>query len=416
MKKVISLFLLVILVMCFAGCNSSSNNLIFENKYIENQDNQYMYENGIGITPLQKGQDEYYYLYNHFLYFIDNETFTVNPICSKSDCLHDKETITDKISKCNAFISNYGPEKIRYYDGSLYYISADVDLEKYSEALKKYNIATQSVDTVLTFKKGIGDWTIHRGYLYYSNFKTTNEEDSIEDDEIINNEYLYRIALGKSENDSEPLFDFEKVGLSVLDTFNMHAYGNYVYYDAVTAPKGTSIDELDDEEVIFGKRYAYNILNGEQVCLNDVIGENIIPYYSFYKNKIVYGIDCNICTCDLDGENSKVLFTYDKKLRQYTKFSDGKYFYFENTDHIADDDYKSTYLVYNFKGEKINTVNMPFYISYTAPSDNNYIIFSSDQFGAELFEPSGNAQLYVIDKSKINSESKLKAKSIYKFN
>ncbi len=414
MKKVISLFLLVILVMCFAGCSSSSN-IIFENKYIENQDNQYMYESGDGLTPLQKGQDGYYYLYNHFLYFIDNETFSVNPICSKSDCLHDKETITDKISKCNAFISNYGPEKILYYDGSLYYISADVDLDKYSEALKKYNIATQSVDTVLTFKKGIGDWTIHRGYLYYSNFMSLNDEDSIESDEIINNEYLYRIALGKSENDAEPLFDFEKGGLSVLQTSNMHAYGNYVYYDAITAPKGTSIDDLDDDEATFGKRYAYNILNGEQVCLNDVIGENIIPYYSFYKNKIVYGSyepkDFNIYICDLNGENSKKLFTYDKKLRQYSKFSDGKYFYFENTDHIADDNYKSTYLVYNFKGEKINTVNMPFDMSYTTQTDNNYIIRSSDPFGTVE-----NDQLYVIDKSKINSESKLKAKSIYKFN
>jgi hypothetical protein len=410
MKKLISLILLIVLVLPICGCGGSNSNLIFENKYVENQDNQYMYQSGVGITTVQQGDNIYYYLHNHFLYLVDEENYSVNPICNKTDCLHEKETIPDKVSTCNAYIDNYGPDKIQYYDGNIYYISSETIDDETVTHLKKFNISTQSKDIVFTFKTDIGEWIIHRGYFYY--------EDTLAykgDDECTGS--VDRVALDKSEKDSEILFDFDKSGLSLFQTSNMQAYGNFVYYDAITAQKGISIDDLDSDDDMLGKRYCYNIESGEQICLNDVIGKNTIPYYGFYNNKIIFGSyetkDCNIYTCDLDGKNIEKLFTYDKKLRTYTKFSDGKYFYFENTDlALTDENYKSTYLVYNFKGEKINTVKMPFDMSNHIPFDNNYIIRSSDPFG----ETVDNDKLYLIDKSKIGSSPELKAKSIYKFN
>ncbi len=417
MKRAICFGLVLSLLFLIAGCenNNQTGNIRYENKYIENQDNQYMYQNGGGISNVQHGDGGYYYLHNHYLYYIDENDFSVFPICNKTDCLHDKETISEKAGYCNARIDNTAVvEKIQYYDGNIYYVSSGDGTESYDVVyLKKFNIGTQSVDTIFTFKTVIDDWIIHRGYFYYANSLVYNT-DSVEKEYVEDTGSVCRVALGKSEEDSEKLYDFGKNGLSVLQAYNMHAYGNFVYYNAVTVNKKTDISDFDMTDDI-GKRYCFNIKSEKQLCLNDRLGEEKISYYGFYNNKILFGSfnknNCNVYACNLNGNNREKLFAYDKKLKAYTKFTDGKYFYFENQNrNVNDTNHKSVYLVYDLKGKKVNTVKMPFEMVTQIPFDSNYVIWNP-----KISDSTKENKLYVINKTEIASKSGLKSRLIYKF-
>ncbi len=402
MKRLIIISTLLTLFIFITGCgNNQTEKIIQDNKYISGQDNQYMYSDVWYGTPLQHGDEGYYYVRNKFLYFIDEESFDVYPLCNKSDCLHDKEPDETKKYSCNAYIDCYSDSagyKIQYYDGSIYTIFENQN-DNYSLFLRKFDIKNQTIEDLFKLDTPyIDDWIIHRGYLYYCDSVVTkigeNGEESSDSDCA-----LYRVDISKSDSETEKISNYEELGLSLQQATNMQAYGNYVYYDTETVKRGTDILSADND-TFENKRYCYDIENNKNFCLSDIVKYNEPRFCGFYNDKIIYiaGKYC-VFSCDLDGENTTTLFKYSEKYAGNI-LTDGKYIYSVDFSKGGD-----VYNVFDGKGKLLNRVKMPFVVDPIVPFDSNYIIYCED----------GKTELKAVDKSTIAKDDKLKAKVIYKF-
>ena len=398
MKRIICLMIIVIVVMC--GCQNDKN-IITENRFIENQDNQYMYSDVWYGTTLQHSSDGYYFLKDNFLYFIDEKDMSVYPLCNKADCLHDRETDDRKKQGCNAYITgDYLPaeQKIQYYNNSIYYID-NTKIETEGLILKRIDIDTQRTESVYTVKTMfIDDWIIHRGYFYYAQSVITTQ-DSDGKEKVETDSAVYGVDL-EDNSSSRCISDFDKMGLDLQKTENLQAYGNYVYFDCSTVEKGTDI--LDSDNSSFqDKRYVYDIEKNKCYCLADKVKGDSPTFCGYYNDKIIClsGGNC-IYTCDLNGENTKKLFDYDKRYYGYNIFTDGRYIYFEEMEKE-----QGIYYVFDGKGKVLNRVKMPFIIDPQLPYDENFIVrFIED-----------NSTLQIVSKKDIATKKKLTSKIIYDF-
>ena len=190
------------------------------------------------------------------------------------------------------------------------------------------------------------------------------------------------------------------MGLDLQQTENLQAYGNYVYFDCSTVKKGTDI--LDSDNSSFqDKRYVYDIEKNKCYCLADKVKGDSPTFCGYYNDKIIYlsGGNC-IYTCDLNGENTKKLFDYDKRYYGYNIFTDGRYIYFEEMEKE-----QGIYYVFDGKGKVLNRVKMPFIIDPQLPYDENYIVrFIED-----------NSTLQIVSKKDIATSKNLTARAIYNF-
>ena len=80
------LFIISVLFILTCGCGSRE----LPNTYVEGSDFQYM-QVGSGAATVQQTEDGCYVIRNGYLYYIEEGTDIRLPLCSKADCLHDKE-------------------------------------------------------------------------------------------------------------------------------------------------------------------------------------------------------------------------------------------------------------------------------------------------------------------------------------
>lgn len=69
----------------------------------------------------------YYFTANRFLYYAGEDTMSPVPVCSRPECLHDRETDPEKIALCNAYFEPYmrGDAAVFFSDGRLYVLTPD---------------------------------------------------------------------------------------------------------------------------------------------------------------------------------------------------------------------------------------------------------------------------------------------------
>ena len=79
------------------------------------------YQTSHTVSAFAKGPKGYYVRLGDFVYYCDFETQTLIALCNRPDCLHDKETDSEKRSECTAYVA-YGSvnDGLQYYDGKLY--------------------------------------------------------------------------------------------------------------------------------------------------------------------------------------------------------------------------------------------------------------------------------------------------------
>lgn len=104
--------LLVLLAAMLSGCGAGEA----ADTYVEGSDYQYMqWVNGMFFPKVQQTEDGCYFLYEGYLYYLDEQTDTILPLCSKADCLHEQEqrlpdirTVAEEkewLDRCNACVS-----------------------------------------------------------------------------------------------------------------------------------------------------------------------------------------------------------------------------------------------------------------------------------------------------------------------
>lgn len=138
MKKrasTLSFFVLAFVLLLYS-CGTQA----LPNSYIPNSDHQYM-QVGSGAATVQQTEDGCYVIRNGYLYYIEEGTDILLPLCSKADCLHDKEAKIpllhtkkeeqERLDKCNACVDamEMDDATICYSDGYLYCLNPIARIE-----------------------------------------------------------------------------------------------------------------------------------------------------------------------------------------------------------------------------------------------------------------------------------------------
>ncbi len=125
MKKLLFYVSAFILLLGITGCGRKN---YLPDTYVEESDFQYMRQGSMDLQPdMQKGEKGYYFRHDAFIYYLDEETEKLLPLCNRVDCLHDMETEPARYETCNAYVQPYGGQScstgFEYYKGYLYYIA-----------------------------------------------------------------------------------------------------------------------------------------------------------------------------------------------------------------------------------------------------------------------------------------------------
>ncbi len=86
----VSIFLLIL-----SGCGKDT----LPDSYIEGSDFQYMRQGDTDWEPqMQRGEKGYYFRQGEFVYYLDDGTGLLLPLCNKVDCLHDREKDMERLT------------------------------------------------------------------------------------------------------------------------------------------------------------------------------------------------------------------------------------------------------------------------------------------------------------------------------
>lgn len=403
MRRYISLFVVMVGVIFFSGCNRQK--LKYEDTYIAGQDFPYMYYGSsyeFGVNTIET-EDGYYKMVNQFIYYIDKNNMQTTPLCGKADCLHDQET-AEKRNECNAYTnSNDG---YLYQSGEyMYYMAHDYDKENDKWKMNLYQISMDGSERniVCTVKEqNIYLWLIHRGYVYY----VTNEKGN----DGKRHNALKRFAVEDNSHKVETIKVLDEIYNGQPDT--LEAYGNYVYFYTL----GYNEDIENDLSKNWTKTLAncwfcYNITTSEvkeifteQRENNDTV--KIAQHIRFWQDKLLtmysyqdgkeHEDEKVIYQYDLDGNNKKKLLTVEDSMDCFC--ADNNYLYVYNTwrDTVADGKEEAKMIVYDKDLKEIDQIGMPM-SPYTHLAPGNNECFLANQ------ESEDTIAIIYMDKSKIGS-------------
>ena len=430
MKKLISAILLICIlsgVACaFSSCGEQPLEIDYSDKYIENQDYQYMYADGFGHSSFQKSDNGYYAAVNNFIFYIDGKTMNATPLCNKSNCLHDRETDEEKLKECNAYLPDYAEytrNSIQLYNSKIYFLQLDSadsaeDVDKY--LFYEMDTESGSRKLLLTYTDGkVKFWAVHRGYIYFKadNYISSDNSGELKAQNGMGFNKMFRLKLGESS--PEVIYDFEKTdgiyNLQLSNSFTV--YGNHIYIgysgykNEEAYNKVISADEKDFESVALDVLCGYlhiDITNDETSIILDGSEENSKVFNCFYNGNLCYSQNNSVYVSELNGSNSELLadningiFLSDGK-RNYTSIFD--------IDDTGQDVQSVMMLDDKFKNKSVCTMPDNFFVQgivqMMCPYDDNYI------WG--FAENNGSTDIVYIDKSQLDSnQSQLKVKAVY---
>lgn len=351
--------LLVLLCFILAGCSKS-----LPDTYQEGSDYQYMEKKTFSAYH-QTGEDVHYFAHGHYIYYMDRESKIILPLCGKADCLHDKETDSEKKQNCNAYMETESADTgIAYCNGYLYYLelsdfSAPVLYCLSADGTKKEQMY-QWADNVT-----IEQWIVHRDVLYYVEHIYLSEKDKTAEQYVVK-------ALSLTGKMKKPgtIYKVEK-NLDVFTVAHPQAYGNFLYFQ-VYAQKKTE-EEVTKENFIeyqYLKTFIYDMKENEvrELTLEGMGRNDVIQGVTFWQGKVIfhpykYEIDymepVAWYIADLDGTNAEIFM--EGVGQGLTFLSDGKYLYLSNINMVyqGHDKGKRTYKIYDKNLKLVDTVGMP---------------------------------------------------------
>ena len=340
------------------GCNKDKE--VTGNQYVFGQDDQSsMFYNQIQCD-LEQAESEkgYYFIKNQYIYFFDKDTKKVVPLCNKSDCLHDEETIEKRVN-CNAYIpKSIDTTDIVYYNHCVYYIVDGSDTKKLTEQLVEVSEDGSAKEVIASISGGkIQNWQIHRGYIYYTINQYERDEDTGE--EISCKTKIYQLKLHENVDEAELLYE-TKDGYNGMGGDVMLFYGDHAYF--------TTEGYAQEGEDSYFTTYHYNLVTKEMKELVPCKDSNFSHMF-VYNNQLIY--NCWYDTddderngiyycCDLNGEHRK---EFRKTRAGEVLYTDGTYLYQDNYYLVKDNvvsfnpvDDKRTITVYNEKFEELGDI------------------------------------------------------------
>ena len=358
-KRTILIILIIALLLC--SCQSStkdnsdtdfdsllkkSTNIDFgDTTYNIETDSQNYFE--MQMRAITASPDGYFFFKWYpkakILCFIDKNTKKCIPVCSRADCRHNDDS-------CDA--AYHGLNYINYYNGSLYAVGAQTDINNPPYAyFYLYRISCDSsvYEKVFDMVYVDGNNTIvppfimHRGCVYY----------------IIKNGEEYFLYLYDIDKKSKQLLYYVKDPYAVLGV--MQGYGDGIFFTVCPG-------ENEKDKLIY-----YNRKNGEYY---EIIEKMSSASYTIINDGILY----------YDGKHiKKVEFTtldetdFIECERVYVSY-DGRYVYTDNEWNCTYDkehlDYSNRRVeVYGVDGKHIDTINLVGNTGFPMFGDKDYMFF-----------------------------------------
>lgn len=383
------IFFICILSICSVLSGCKEEKIRYEDIYIQGQDFQYMYfgntyENGISMAETEDG---YYKLLDNYIYYIEKETMKAVPLCGKTDCLHEKETVTHK-KDCNAYIESEDGY-VNLYKDQLYVRTTVYDQEEQTNYSEFYAISldgSQRNKVCQVKEDNIQLWMIHRGKIYYAvDEKGTNDKQNIA---------LKALDL-KKPNKSETLFVLDDVFSGTAQ--DLVAYGNYVYLYVEGFNEDISdLDEMEEEN--WAEKYenrwtCYHINTGKIMELFEEQKQNgttkkIVQKIVFWQDSLFYTYyDLEqeekepIYKCKLDGTGKQEWMQLEDTMDCFT--ADSNYFYVYNTwrDAVAKKKEKPAMWVYDKNGKQVDEfeINASPYLHFAPGSEKYFWVTNAEE-------------------------------------
>lgn len=230
----------------------------------------------------------------YLLYFTDNETGQMVPVCSKMNCTHED-------TNCDAYFGSaeYLVPSLWFQDGSLFITKLEKDyicIEKVSpDGTKREKSCTLMRMVVETDDEGgsteyFPAVQIHRGYAYFTLGVYPSETVT-----------MYRVKLD-SEEEAELLYTLQASENGQATMYRIKPYGRYVLFQM-------GFFKVVEESVQYTVSiYAYDTENGEityfsgDVFRDFTLGEDALYYFDMQDN---------VYRKDFDAEDGVLIYEND---------------------------------------------------------------------------------------------------------
>ena len=405
MKKRLILLILIFLILNIS-CTSRKNVIDFSG-YNPGTDWQYFQTTAFDPAPKIQEYDGGCYLYHdHFVYVYEHKSGRILPLCSKPNCLHDKETEPGKISDCNAFLEGINETaevsvRIFLYKNDLYCIFPDAvhpSNADFADIHSIYRIASDGSSQELVAQTDSMEIPlVHRGYLYYYG-ETYHIDEKTED--IIWSWSLFRMDLVNSAHKVEELLNAADLGKDHTIMVNLKAYGNYVIYTAAVVAQDSDDSEQQNAKTM---RFVYDTRSGKSEIYNADMN------YTFFNGKEI----CNPSAV-VDNDHLKLVPVYAKNGREEPGemvinecasssylVTDNKYLYINNCFlNLIDSNIEKRFWVYDQDFELIDEFTLPDTDTHLTDPPIGGQYYQYQLYEDETAEEWG---LYIWDKSSIGT-------------
>ncbi len=397
-SKIIISLLLIAAILSVAGCSDTNEQEInYSEEYVFGQDSQETFSHDMYTSNMAESENSYYFFgsqdttstANSFLYVIDKETHTCQPLCSKSDCLHEDELVNTECDACFPYTNS-----IIYYMDKLYYNTEEHLVDEDGNFYITYEICRMNLDgtnreTVFSSEEYyIWNFKVHRGYIYFQgNVVAEGATQSAES-------AYYRIALeGDTVGEVEeiiPIYEYYESGMYLGD---VRIYGNQLLISFKTG-----------ESCVI---YKYDLTTDEYTQITGTHFSDSYGWFTIFNGKLVFDNGYKIYECSLDGSDEREVLDFsDSDLKDYLYFqpftNDGENLIITVA---SNDEELPTKLVFCDEDYNTSVYQTSYSFSADAGCDSDVLIVYNEE----------NCTLELYDKSTLSEDAVAEPEVLYTF-
>ncbi len=402
MRLKVALILLILSSLLLSSCGKSSAGTLDDSYHAGTDFQFFQIADGGGIFPrLQETENGCVFLHNDFIYTYDQQSGVIMPLCSRVNCLHDKEMDSEKREDCNAYLDhNLGlSTQLMLFKNNIYvsYTRNDTTPETpYISVLYRISLDGLAKDEIYRTTM-IHAPIIHRGFMYYYT-QAYEVQKGEEIGSISSTLELHRLNIEGSKVKEEVLLSSDEY--TALQA--IRAYGNHIYIRLVA---NNSIVKGFIYDVKTGKIEDFDRLSVLTFCFGQMYAtEQDISSESMEQT--------DVYVCDYLNKESELVLNHFPRYSYIT--SDLKYLYVNNGYSLFEDPGAEVWFkVYDESMTLVDEFTLPetmkdvLYYPQEPPIGGEkyqYLVFED----AEENEETGTKEvrewgLYVWDKSSIGT-------------
>ncbi len=377
----IAAFGLAVLLLCLLTACGGKNTGPLPDTYVPGADYQLYLSSNTNQTRrnVAEGDGVIYLYHGNYVYYLDEGTGVILPLCSKADCLHNKETDPELIEKCNAYV---GESSIQYCNGYLYALRK---IGIFQDHCILQRIADDGSRKDILYEWGSSEtilyWAVHRDMLYYK-----KEMYNAGTAGVRTLETVWSMDLKASNPEPELLFDPStlQADSAAMAGDDLLPYGNHLYIDyTLTRDRDDAFSTENQFDYMRMGVMVYDITTGEfsEMQLPDLpYGAYVMGVESVWKDRVIvnpYHVGEDDLapvmqyTASLDGTDVQPLM---EAPNMSLISADGKYLYVTNAiDRETADTYHD---VYDENGNKVDTFKVPTFFNTSMPVGTSQRVIS----------------------------------------